>query len=147
MNTREAFNRNKELAAWWRSITTDTRFEEVQMYARSAFLDLLPSAEELKGAKLLEELQISLVDAESAGQELPNPGLHHQIEPLPIRPDYASDSRTTKTGSASNPGTGTGFPGTSASTISAIKSTNLTIPSASSGGTGTRKASKPVRKH
>lgn len=86
MNTRDIFNRDKELRNWWIQVTTHDNFERVQMYARSAFLDLLPSKEELNGARMLEQLQMGLADRPDESQHLPSPGLHHQIEPMPSQP-------------------------------------------------------------
>lgn len=96
MNTLEIFNRDKELRAWWVQVTTHQNFERVQMYARSAFLDLQPTQEQLRGAKMLEELQMGLAASPEAINQLPSPGLHHQIEPMPVKPNEQKPKKRKK---------------------------------------------------
>lgn len=86
MTTRDLFQSKKELRNWWAMVVDDPKFAEVLLHARSEFIETVPGVEQLAGARLYEIILTQLAQADADAIELPDPGLHHQIEVAPPMP-------------------------------------------------------------
>ena len=91
MNAKTLFMQNKDLAPFWNTTAHDSKFEYVLAFARAEFLETQPTQEEIRGAERFIRLLQTLGENEPEGTgELPSPGLHHQIDKLPPKPQTSS---------------------------------------------------------
>lgn len=81
------FLANKDLAAWWNSIAHDARFDHVVIFAKARFCETQPKTEEIKGVEAFAEIIQTLAENTETSMELPSPGLYHQIDKLPPKPE------------------------------------------------------------
>jgi len=97
MNAKALFLRDKELTKWWVNVVHDDRFEQVCAYALADFTATVKSHDELTGAKDFIERLATISDNDESFQEMPSPGLIHNIEAMPpaltfyqdLKPDAA----------------------------------------------------------
>jgi hypothetical protein len=87
MTAKETFLEQKELAAWWASISHDARFNQVLLYVRSGFMESNVTTETLTGAKAFEQLLTTISENESKAFQVPPAGLYHDLDDL--KPDLA----------------------------------------------------------
>ncbi len=87
-SNRDEFQKNKELAAWWKGIVENPLFSQVQLWVRSDLAFKLESKDAMSGAMLYESTMTGLVDVDPAGPPLPSPGLNHMAEKLPEKPQH-----------------------------------------------------------
>lgn len=78
------FQSKKELREWWAVVTGDPRFDDVLLHVRSMILDNNQTTETLAGARYYENALVSIGQAEEMGDDFPSPGLHHDLDELPI---------------------------------------------------------------
>jgi len=81
MTAKEQFLRDKQLASDWNIIATGDAWSKVQIFARSSFMEMAPTQEQIAGANLMLMLLSALGQNESGFAPFPNPGLHHNLEP------------------------------------------------------------------
>jgi len=86
MTTHELFQSKKPLRNWWALVVDDPQFAEVLLHARSEFMESGPNEAQLAGARAYEILLTGLAAAGLSEEEMPSPGLHHQIEQEPPPP-------------------------------------------------------------
>ncbi len=80
MTSKEQFIRQKELAAWWQGVASDTRFDSVLVYAAAATLESCPSAEQREGVIFFREMLLNLSLPEAPPPAFARPGLNHDLD-------------------------------------------------------------------
>jgi len=83
MNIKNSFQSDKDLARWWSAACHDDRFSKVLLYVRSEFLDSgtdATSPEGIRGARMFENILLTIADNEETTMRLPGPGLNHDLD-------------------------------------------------------------------
>jgi hypothetical protein len=70
---------DKELAAWWVSVSHDHRFQQVITLARADMSETVSSVEHLQGANAMLNLLQTFSDGDDSFVPFPSPGLIHRI--------------------------------------------------------------------
>ncbi len=78
-SSKASFQRQKELAEFWANVSRSTDFAYVVVYAQSAMVESGMTFEEMRGATKFLSILNGLCDADPEPQELPSPGLNHDI--------------------------------------------------------------------
>lgn len=96
--SKEFFQRNKDLAAWWNAISKHSDFEQVIMAVRSEFMDERMGGEAILGAQVFERLlrTISDLNTEPPLARIKSGLIHNIDNPKAEIPDPSST--TTETG-------------------------------------------------
>lgn len=77
-----AFQRNKELAEWWATVSRNPDFDSVLIHARSAMMESGVTFEQMQGANRLLAILLGLCEADAPPEPLPTPGLVHEVSAL-----------------------------------------------------------------
>lgn len=80
--SQSAFQRKKELAEFWATVSRNPDFTEVLVYARSAMVESGMTFEQMVGANRFLSILMGLCDATKEQTEMPSPGLVHDITGL-----------------------------------------------------------------
>ena len=80
MNAKTQFISDKDLAAWWSSVSQDTRFDKVMLHASAAALEGCPSAEQREGILKFKDLLLTMSQPDAEPIDFAKPGLKHDLE-------------------------------------------------------------------
>lgn len=94
MDSKTQFINQKELREWWVSISGDSRFDAVLLYAAAITLETCPSAEQREGVIYMKEVLLTMGDKMSEAPDFPSPGLNHNLETQ--RRTLETDNQKTK---------------------------------------------------
>jgi hypothetical protein len=92
MQAKEQFIAQKELAAWWSSVSSDTRFDTMMLFAGNVAFEACPSAEQREGILRFKEILLTLSQPNSAPVSFAKTGLIHDLD----RPRKTVSTKTEK---------------------------------------------------
>ena len=81
MDSKSQFLSAKDLASWWGSVASDTRFDMVLLYASGCAIEGLPSAEQREGALKMKEILLTLSQSETPPVKFTTSGLKYDTDP------------------------------------------------------------------
>jgi hypothetical protein len=92
MQAKEQFIAQKELAAWWSSISNDTRFDTMMLFAGNVAFEACPSSEQRDGILRFKEILLTLSQPDAAPVSFAKTGLIHDLD----RPRKTVSTKTEK---------------------------------------------------
>ena len=89
MTPKGIFLKKKELCENWSAVANADWFAEVLTHARAVFMDMRPTAEEMRGAMAFEMTLRDLCEDEAPAPVFPQTGLRHDLDnPKPnVKPE------------------------------------------------------------
>jgi hypothetical protein len=92
LQAKEQFIAQKELAAWWSSISNDTRFDTMMLFAGNVAFEACPSSEQRDGILRFKEILLTLSQPDAASISFAKTGLIHDLD----RPRKTVSTKTEK---------------------------------------------------
>jgi hypothetical protein len=81
MDSKTQFLSSKDITSWWASVSSDTRFDMVLLYACGCAIEGLPSAEQREGALKMKEILLTLSQTDEPPVKFVHSGLKYNTEP------------------------------------------------------------------
>lgn len=68
--TKDLFFKQTELRQWWVNTTSEDNWQMILMFARSSFLERMPTQEMLSGAAMFEDVLTTMADLEQGSGDI-----------------------------------------------------------------------------
>lgn len=81
MNSKDFFNGDKKLSAWWAEIANSASFDRVTQAIKGVALESCPSNEQRAGVLFAIENLLTLSQPDAPPVAFAQPGLNHNLEP------------------------------------------------------------------